>query len=88
MALAGDHPDHIHGGGIEELLEECACQANIPTPAEIKTPDLSRETTLHPRPQRIQTNLNDTAPTDVMPGTAFEADELYQNAGEKKHAPS
>jgi hypothetical protein len=48
MALAGDHPDHIHGGGIEELLEVCARQANIPTPVEIKTPDLSRETTLHP----------------------------------------
>ena len=38
--------------------------------------------------QRIQSNLNATAPTEVMPGTAFEADELYQNAGEKKHAPS
>jgi transposase-like protein len=43
---------------------------------------------LHTLRQRIQTNLNDTAPTDVMTGTAFEADELYQNAGEKKHAPS
>ena len=30
----------------------------------------------HPLRQRIQTNLNDTAPTDVMTGTAFEADEL------------
>jgi hypothetical protein len=38
--------------------------------------------------QRIQANLNDTAPTAVMLGTAFEADELYQKAGEKKHAPS
>ena len=38
--------------------------------------------------QRIQSNLNATAPTEVMPGTACEADELYQNAGEKKHAPS
>lgn len=38
--------------------------------------------------QRIQANLNATAPTGVMPGTAFEADELYQNAGEKKYAPS
>jgi transposase-like protein len=38
--------------------------------------------------QRIQANLNETAPADVMRGTAFEADELYQNAGEKKHAPS
>jgi transposase-like protein len=41
---------------------------------------------LHTLRQRIQTNLNDTAPTAVMTGTAFEADELYQNAGEKKHA--
>jgi transposase len=38
---------------------------------------------LHTLRQRIQTNLNDTAPTDVMTGTAFEADELYQHAGEK-----
>jgi transposase-like protein len=41
---------------------------------------------LHTLRQRIQANLNDTVPTDVMTGTAFEADELYQNAGEKKHA--
>jgi hypothetical protein len=26
--------------------------------------------------------------TSVMPGTTFEADELYQNAGEKKYAAS
>jgi transposase-like protein len=38
---------------------------------------------LHTLRQRIQTNLNDTAPTDVMTGMAFEADELYQNAGKK-----
>ena len=37
--------------------------------------------------QRLQANHNDTAPTDVMPGTACEADERYPNAGEKKHAP-
>jgi transposase-like protein len=43
---------------------------------------------LHTLRQRIQANLNTTAPTGVMTGTAFEADELYQNAGEKKHAPS
>src|ERR671914_719277 len=43
---------------------------------------------LHTLRQRIQANLNDTMPTDVMTGTAFEADELYQNAGEKKHTPS
>jgi transposase-like protein len=41
---------------------------------------------LHTLRQRIQGNLNETAPLDVMQGTAFEADELYHNAGEKKHA--
>jgi transposase-like protein len=40
---------------------------------------------LHILRRRIQTNLNETAPTAVMMGTAFEADELYQNAGENKH---
>jgi transposase-like protein len=43
---------------------------------------------LHTLRQRIQANINETAPTDIMSGTAFEADELYQNAGEKKHASS
>jgi transposase-like protein len=43
---------------------------------------------LHTLRQRIQANLNATAPTGIMPGTAFEADELYQNAGEKRHTPS
>lgn len=43
---------------------------------------------LHTLRQRVQTNLNETAPTDLMEGTTFEADELYQNAGEKKYAPS
>ena len=43
---------------------------------------------LQPLRQRIQTNLNDTAPTDVLTGTAFEADELDQNAGEKQDTPS
>jgi transposase-like protein len=43
---------------------------------------------LHTLRQRIQANVNETAPTVAMLGTAFEADELYQNAGEKKHAPS
>jgi hypothetical protein len=36
----------------------------------------------------MQAHLNATAPTDVRLGTAFEADELYQNAGENTHAPS
>jgi transposase-like protein len=43
---------------------------------------------LHTLRQRIQAHLHATAPTGIMPGTTFEADELYQNAGEKKHAPS
>jgi transposase-like protein len=43
---------------------------------------------LHTLRQRIQANLNATAPTGAMTGTAFEADELYHNAGEKKYAPS
>jgi transposase-like protein len=43
---------------------------------------------LHTLRQRLQTRLNATAPTDVMVGTAFEADELSQNAGEKQHASS
>jgi len=34
--------------------------------------------------KRVMNNLNDTAPTELMEGTAFEADEVYQNAGEKK----
>jgi transposase-like protein len=38
--------------------------------------------------QQIQTNLYDTQPGELMSGTAFEADELYQNAGEKKYVPS
>jgi transposase len=38
---------------------------------------------LHTLRRRVQANLNETAPTEVMSGTAFEADELYQNAGEK-----
>jgi transposase-like protein len=43
---------------------------------------------LHTLRQRIHANLHDTAPTGVMPGTACEADERYQNAGENKHAAS
>jgi hypothetical protein len=43
---------------------------------------------LHTLRQRIQAHLNATAPTGVMTGSAFEADELYQNAGENKHTPS
>jgi transposase-like protein len=43
---------------------------------------------LHTLRRCIHTKLNDTAPTETMAGTVFEADELYQNAGEKKHAAS
>src|SRR5918999_5060181 len=43
---------------------------------------------LHTLRQRIQTHLNSTAPATVMVGTAFEVDELYQNAGGQRHAPS
>jgi transposase-like protein len=43
---------------------------------------------MHTLRQRIQTNLNETAPIDLMEGTTYEADELYQNAGKKKHASS
>ena len=43
---------------------------------------------LHTLRQRLQAHLNATAPTGVRPGTAFEADERYQHAGEKRHAPS
>jgi transposase-like protein len=45
---------------------------------------LSRQQ-LHTLRQRIQTHLNETAPTAVMVGTAFEADELYHHAREKRH---
>ena len=33
--------------------------------------------------QQLQQNLYETLPTERMEGTEFEADELYQNAGEK-----
>jgi transposase-like protein len=38
--------------------------------------------------QRIQNNLYETLPTAVMEGQTFEADEVYQNAGEKRQATS
>lgn len=43
---------------------------------------------LHTLRRRLQTNLDETVPTDLMEGTTFEADEIYQNAGEKKYAAS
>jgi len=48
---------------------------------------LSRQT-VHTLRQRIQTNLSDNAPTDSIDGQTFEVDEVYQNAGEKRHTTS
>jgi transposase-like protein len=48
---------------------------------------LSRQQ-LHILRQRIQTLVNATAPTHMMTGTACEADERYQHAGEQQHAAS
>src|SRR5215831_16585372 len=58
-----------------------------PTARLARELDLSRMP-LHTLRQRVQTNLNETAPIEVMTGTSFEADEVYQNAGEKKHPAS
>ena len=58
-----------------------------PTARLARALGLSR-TPAHTLRHRVQTNLNDTAPTGLMTGTHFEADELYQNAGEKKHSAS
>jgi transposase-like protein len=57
------------------------------------TAQLSRELELSYRHtltlrQRAQQSVADSAPSGLMVGTEFEADELYQNAGEKKHAAS
>ena len=41
---------------------------------------------LGPLRKRVMQNLDDTAPIDMMEGPAFEADEVYLNAGEKKYA--
>lgn len=38
--------------------------------------------------QRVQNNLYETLPSGLLADTAFEADELYQNAGEKRPAAS
>lgn len=43
---------------------------------------------LHELRKRVQTNLYETLPSEVLKERVFEADELYQNAGEKKRAPS
>jgi hypothetical protein len=46
----GDHPEDIHSGRREEVLEVRACQAQISTPAQIEASRALRETTLHSRP--------------------------------------
>jgi transposase-like protein len=43
---------------------------------------------MHTRRHRVQDNLYETLPTDALDEPAFEADELYQNAGEKRSASS
>jgi uncharacterized coiled-coil protein SlyX len=70
----------LQARNIEALNDALACIL----PREL---GLSREQ-LHTLRQRIQTNLNAAAPTRKMMGTAFEADELYRHAGEKKPAAS
>jgi hypothetical protein len=42
----------------------------------------------HTLRRRVQRNLYDQQPREVLSGTAFEADELYQNAGKTKYAAS
>lgn len=37
---------------------------------------------------RLQQNVADSAPSGTMEGEEFEADELYQNAGEKRYTTS
>jgi len=49
--------------------------------------DISRKQ-MHTLRGRVQNNLYETLPTHVLDEPAFEADELYQNAGEKRAAPS
>ena len=48
---------------------------------------LSRQT-VHTRRHQLQSNLNESAPTDTMAGQTFEVDEIYQNAGEKRRGSS
>jgi len=49
----GDHPDDIHGGRREEVLEVHARQAAVPTPAGIEAARALREAALNSGPQRI-----------------------------------
>jgi hypothetical protein len=53
IAEPGDHPHDIHRGGIEQLLEVCACQPKVPTLAQVKAPDALREAALNTCPQGV-----------------------------------
>ena len=48
--------------------------------------DISRKQ-MHTLRHRVQDNLYEALPTDVLDEPVFEADELYQNAGEKRSPP-
>jgi hypothetical protein len=48
---------------------------------------LGRKRVMQLRPA-IQNNLDETLPVETMRGQDFEADELYQNAGEKRNVAS
>ncbi len=65
---------------ITELLDDSICLLWL-----ARELHLSRQT-VHTLRQRLQTNLNDTAPTGPMAGQTFEVDELYQERGGKKYA--
>lgn len=57
----------------------------------VSTARLARELGLgrvrvHELRQQLQQNLRATRPTAPLPDDVLEADELYQNAGEKRHA--
>jgi transposase-like protein len=62
------------------LLRGCA--SGEPTARLAWELGLSRQT-VHTLRQRVQNNMNEATPCKPLDGTAFEADELYQNAGKK-----
>src|SRR5262245_29347295 len=57
------------------------CQRRKYRPARARTQPYRKR--LGELRQQIQTNLYASLPGELMTGMAFEADELYQNAGEK-----
>jgi hypothetical protein len=92
------------GAGSSSLLTGTVCAKTRQPPATLvrvrrgiakgaPTARLARELR-RSRPQlqtlrpRLHANRNATAPTDVRPGTACDADERSPNAGEKQPAPS